>query len=602
MKKKQTAKNLIAILFLSLLPLFVFFLDSRLVHTHDGLVHLPRLAAWFKALGEGQIPVRWAGDLNYGYGTPVLIFMYPWPYFLGSLFLGLGMGLVGAFKSVLALSFLVSGITFFLFADAFFQSKEKAFLATVFYQFTSFRLVEMITRGAAGEVWTYAFLPLALWGLLKIFSKQKMKSPSAQKLRVPRNFEEGSDSPKDFDTPALLVRLRRTCASWSKFRPIRLDAVVLSGFLLTAFATGLLILSHNSVSLSFFLILLLFILFFGKRMTDYLLALTALGMGLALAAFYWLPALWERQYTYGDLFMKDLYLDHFPSLKQLFWPNLFNQSFGQVHHVAVQIGFFPLLALGLATFFLFKRKLKERERKTVLFSLTLFFLCLFFMQPISLSLWQKFALLRQFQFSWRLLSLVTLATALASFSFFQISSFKKKRPFFLLIFLVVLTSLAYWRPPEGFDRIEEADYWNFPLNTTYFGEANTIWAGNPPESYPDQRVAIIEGEGEVAQFTKQSNQQRFRVLAETEVNLVSRTIFFPGWRVFADQQPVPIEFQDQNYRGLITFRLPPGEHQVEIKFGRTKDRLISETISLVSFCLLIVGSLYLYYNHIRRKK
>jgi len=594
MKKKQTAKNLIAILFLSLLPLFVFFLDSRLVHTHDGLVHLPRLAAWFKALNDGQIPVRWAGDLNYGYGTPVLIFMYPWPYFLGSLFLSLGMGLVGAFKSVLALSFLVSGVTMFLFADAFWQSRQKAFLATIFYQFTSFRLVEMIARGVAGEVWTYAFLPLALWGLLKIFSKQRI-----------------------------------------------------SGFLLTAFATGLLILSHNSVSLSFFLILLLFILFFGKRITDYLLALTALGMGLGLAAFYWLPALWERQYTYGDLFMKDLYLEHFPSLKQLFWPNLFNQSFGQVHHVAVQIGFFPLLALGLATFFLFKRKLKERERKTVLFSLTLFFLCLFFMQPISLPLWQNFALLRQFQFSWRLLSLVTLATALASFSFFQmkppsvqrlgisfllkgkspawrdrlrfllhssaktkqggilrrkINSFKKKRPFFLLIFLVVLTSLAYWRPPEGFDRIEEADYWNFPLNTTYFGEANTIWAGNPPESYPDQRVAIIEGEGEVTQFTKQSNQQRFRVLAETEVNLVSRTIFFPGWRVFVDQQPVPIEFQDQNYRGLITFRLPPGEHQVEIKFGRTKDRLISETISLVSFCLLIVGGLFLGYNNIRRKK
>jgi len=549
MKKKQTAKNLIAILFLSLLPLFVFFLDSRLVHTHDGLVHLPRLAAWFKALNDGQIPVRWAGDLNYGYGTPVLIFMYPWPYFLGSLFLSLGMGLVGAFKSVLALSFLVSGVTMFLFADAFWQSRQKAFLATIFYQFTSFRLVEMIARGVAGEVWTYAFLPLALWGLLKIFSKQRI-----------------------------------------------------SGFLLTAFATGLLILSHNSVSLSFFLILLLFILFFGKRMTDYFLALTALGMGLGLAAFYWLPALWERQYTYGDLFMKDLYLEHFPSLKQLFWPNLFNQSFGQVHHVAVQIGCLPLLALGLATFFLLKGKLKEREKKTVLFSLTIFFLSLFLMQPISLPLWQRFALLRQFQFSWRLLSLVTLATTLASFSFFQISSFKKKRPFFLLIFLVVLTSLAYWRPPEGFDRIEEADYWNFPLNTTYFGEANTIWAGNPPESYPDQRVAIIEGEGEVTQFTKQSNLQRFRVLAETEVNLVSRTIFFPGWRVFADQRPVPIEFQDQNYRGLITFRLPPGEHQVEIKFGRTKDRLISETISLVSFCLLIVGGLFLGYNNIRRKK
>ena len=98
---KVKNKYLWLILLFSFLPALIVFRTSLLPHTHDGPVHLARMGAWFKALKAGQVPPRWAADLNYGYGTPILIFIYPWPYFLSTCFLLLGFGLVTSFKIVL---------------------------------------------------------------------------------------------------------------------------------------------------------------------------------------------------------------------------------------------------------------------------------------------------------------------------------------------------------------------------------------------------------------------------------------------------------------------------------------------------------------------
>ena len=157
------------ILILSLVPFIGVFTTSLLPHTHDGFVHLARIGAYFKALEDGQIPVRWAGDLNYGYGLPLFNFIYQVPYFISSIFIFLGLGLVNAFKVTLVLSFLLSGIFMFGFSLSFFKDLKKALLVTLFYQFMPFRLIEILVRGSFGEVYTYAFFPLVLWGITLLF-------------------------------------------------------------------------------------------------------------------------------------------------------------------------------------------------------------------------------------------------------------------------------------------------------------------------------------------------------------------------------------------------------------------------------------------------
>lgn len=520
---------------ISLLPLVSIFITPSFPHTHDGTVHLARMGAYFKALSDGQIPVRWAGELNYGYGMPLFNFIYQLPYAVASLFLFLGFGLVNSFKIVLSLSYILSGIFMLTFARAFLKDNKKAFLATIFYQFAPFRLVEILIRGSFGEVYAYTFLPLVLLGLTLIMKKAAYKT-----------------------------------------------------FFLTAIATALLILSHNSVSLLFFMVILGFVFVFAKTKKLLFLSFTALFFGLFLSAFYWAPAVFEHKYTYGDLFMRSIYLSHFPPLKNLFIPNFTNSQSFQTEGINVQIGFFHVLAIVLsALIIIWRKKLDAQAKKIINYSFILVVVAVFFMQPNAKIVWENISYLRQFQFPWRFLSVIVFATSLLSVSFLRFSFFQKKRAYALLIGFVIISTIYYWRPSLGFDKIDERYYWNFPLNTTYYGETDVIWSAGPAKSYPKERVEIIDGKATVRNLYKKSNFQTFVVESEAESRLVSHTQYFPGWRVYIGNKQVPIEFQDINWRGEITFRVPKGIHQVKILFEETKLRLFADAISVISLLGLL---------------
>jgi len=517
------------VLSLSILPLISIFSTSQFPHVHDGIVHLARMGAYFKALQDFQIPVRWAGDLNYGYGMPLFNFIYHVPYLLSSLFISLGFGLVGTFKIVLSLSFLLSGAFMFAFAKAFFKDDKKALLVAVFYQFAPFRFIEMFVRGSLGEVYTYAFFPAVLFGLTLLFRK-----------------------------------------------------VSIPNVVITAFATALLILSHNALSLTFFGICVLFILFFAKSRKNIVLALTSLFLGLMLSSFYWVPAIFEHKYTYGDLFMKDLFRSHFPPIQNFFIPNFTNTEALQTGGISVQFGLFHVIAIILGFFVLLKKKTEIKNKQIVIFSLILIASSLFIMSNFSLFLWEKISFLRQFQFSWRFLGVVIFATSLMSLSFFYTNIFKKKWVFITLITLVVCSTLYYWRPPLGFETIDEKYYWNYPLDTTYYGETDVIWSAGGASSYPKQRVEVIGGKAVIKNFKKKSNLHTFLVDAQNEAQLVDHTQYFPGWRVMVDNKEVKIEFQDPNNRGEITFWVPEGKHFVKVLFEETPIRLIADILSITT--------------------
>lgn len=511
---------------ISFLPTLGILLPQDLLHTHDGLVHLPRIAAYFKALTDGQIPVRWAGDLNFGYGLPLFNFIYQLPYFVASLFLFLGIGLVSSFKLTLVISFLLSGVFMFAFAKVFFADEKKALIVAVFYQFAPFRLVELLIRGSFGEVYAYTFLPLTLLGITLFLKNQSF-----------------------------------------------------SYFTLVSVSTALLVLSHNSVSLLFFAVIILFVLFFAKGTRIMALGILALLLGLLLSAFYWVPAIFEHKFTYGDLFMRNLYLEHFSPIQNFFIPNFFNSKMLQIGGVSVQIGIFHVMAIILGSFLLFRKK-----EPLLVYSLFLITFAFFFTQPISKIFWEYISFLRQFQFPWRFLSVLVFATSLLSYYFFTLSIFKKTIIYWVFIGIVVFSTSYYWQPKLGVDKIDENYYWNFPLNTTYYGETDIIWSAGPQSSYPKERVTIIAGQGTIEHFTKKSNLQTFTVSARTPITIASRTQYFPGWRAYVDGKEIPIQFQDPNWRGLITFSVPKGSYMVTLAFTETKLRLFAD---LVSFATLI---------------
>ena len=490
------------------------------------------MGAFLKALNDGEFPVRWAGDLNYGYGMPLFNFIYHFPYYVSSFFIFLGFGLVWAFKLTLLLSFILSGIFMLLFAKNFFEDDKKAFLATIFYQFYPFRLVELLIRGSFGEVYTYTFLPLVLYGLVKLFKKRNIKN-----------------------------------------------------ILITSIACGLLILSHNAISLVFYGVIFLFIVFFSKCKKNFFLGLLSLLFGTSLASYYWIPAILEHKYTYGDLFMKEIYKSHFVPFVNFFIPNFFNDPRFQTGGIPVNFGFFQTLGIVFGILFIFR---KNKEKRIYIFSLFLICISIFLMRPVSEFLWSNISFLRQFQFPWRLLSVGAIATAFLSMTYLSFSIFKKKVFYLLLVFLVVFSTIYYWKQSLRFYSVKEDYYWNFPLNTTYFGETDVIWSEGPAKSYPKKRVEIISGKGRIINFTRNTKSQKFQTEGENELSIISHTQYFPGWRAYVDGVQVPIQFQDGHWRGQIIFSVPKGRHEIKLSFGESFLRLVADSISLISIILFFI--------------
>src|SRR5207253_11243745 len=82
---------------LSLLPLADLF-HPGLPITHDGQDHVARIANFYQNLSEGVAIPRWAPHLNWDYGHPIIMFLYPLPSYVASLFHGLHINLIDSTK------------------------------------------------------------------------------------------------------------------------------------------------------------------------------------------------------------------------------------------------------------------------------------------------------------------------------------------------------------------------------------------------------------------------------------------------------------------------------------------------------------------------
>jgi len=83
-------------------------------------------------------------------------------------------------------------------------------------------------------------------------------------------------------------------------------------------------------------------------------------------------------------------------------------------------------------------------------------------------------------------------------------------------------------------------------------------------------------------------EHRYKIKVREKSQIVDNTLYFPGWKVWVDGDEVFINPHDFNWRGLITYPVFNGEHQVVVKFTKTKTRQFAELISLVSFIFLLL--------------
>ena len=82
-----------------------------------------------------------------------------------------------------------------------------------------------------------------------------------------------------------------------------------------------------------------------------------------------------------------------------------------------------------------------------------------------------------------------------------------------------------------------------------------------------------------------SERKRFSESAATPVTLALRLVNYPAWEITVDGRKVQPESAPMTAEMLLP--LPPGSHQVEVRFRRTWDRTAGDAISVLSAIVLI---------------
>ncbi len=331
---------------------------------------------------------------------------------------------------------------------------------------------------------------------------------------------------------------------------------VISGIFL-----ALLMITHNLIFLPFVGIYILW----SRNIKNIIISLI---IAFGLTAFFWLPALWEKQFTLvDDLLTKNLasYKIHFVCLPQL-WDSLWGYGgsiAGCIDGMSFKLGKLHIIASLLA---LIVAVIKKSKIIFILFLLFIF--SVFMTTEYSSFIWDRIPQLWYLQFPWRFLEFAALFSALLAGSIF------KYIPRYLSIFLILLLLFFNVKlfQPQTYLNVTDTDLTSEleikqKVSSTSF---EYLPKGSPLKASDYQNIEVLPSQLPIANF--------------------------PGWKVFVDGEEV--EFNDNNKYKLITLNFPIQNKNVIAKFTNTPVRVIGNFTTLI--CIVVV-SLYLTYEYRRNK-
>ena len=511
--------------------------------SHDGEWMVIRLTDFHRALRDGQFPVRFAGRLNHGYGYPVFNFLYPFSFYFSEIFHLLGFSFVSSVKIVFILSFLLSGIFMFLWAKNYWGSLG-GLISALIYIYTPYRFLDIYVRGSIGEAVAFIFPPL------------------------------------------IFLMIDRLIKRYNRF-----------DLFIGGLAFAALITSHNTMAMLFLGLIAIYIFFLKHR--SRVIGYWLLVVGLGTACFFWLPALLEKKYVIFDQVLISNFFLHFPTLKQLLVPNWgYGPSLplSDQDTLSFQIGIVNLLVFVLVSILALANP-KFRKKKEVRFFLTIFLFSFFLMTKYSYFFWRIFPIYNFIQFPWRLLSLTTFSTSFLAGALINSlpQRFKIMAGFWFIILLLILN--RDYVKPENYVFKDDSYYATNDGTTTVANEYMPIWVKKHPQERAENKIEVLEGELEIQNLMVKSNRISFSAKADKEVLIQVNTIYYPGWKVFVDDQSWNFHFE--NELGVLQFNLPKGEHKAAVVFRETPLRKTTNAISLIflliPFCIILKG-------HVQKKK
>ncbi len=517
---------------------------------HDTPDHVARIAGFYQSLSEGNPVPRWGGNLNWGYGHPILMFLYPLPSYAASLFHAVGFSLVDSTKLVFAVSYLVSILAMYLFASTAWGTASGVIAATL-YGFAPYRFVDLYVRGAIGEHVAFIFPPLILYGMLTMTKNHRG----------------------------------------------------IAGGAIIALGMAGLILSHNAMALMMLPLIVLYaayLCFFEakNRRRFFLFTVYCLLTGLLLSAFFWIPAFFEGKYTLRDIVTKNDFLTRFVPW-QWFFVSPWNYGGGNDFTKQVGSGNWIALLGALVVFF----RAKEAKIRWLMGALLMVFAAsLFLMVPASLPIWERITILQKFQFPWRFLAIPVIASSiLGAITLTHVPKRFHLLIVFCLLSITAITTVSMWRA-KAYDMNPEAYYSGIYNSTTDTGESSPVWSVRFMEHRPAAEYEVIGGQAVIVPVMRSTTRHEFVVNARNGARIVDNTLYFPGWTVAINGRPLDLVdeliYQDPNYRGLMTFRVPAGESRIVVTFTDTKLRKVANILSIAGFAVIVLYEAFRRHRHV----
>lgn len=542
-KENKERLYIFLIFLLSFFLVFDLFFNKGHSAHMDGRAHITTITQFYMAIKSGDLRATWADGFA-NYGMPVPIVAHQLISYLGAWMTFLTQDVITSWKIVALIAAFLSNLIFYKFLRIYFK-QITAFTAVFLYNVAPYRILNLFVREALPEFFASVFFPLVLLSLYYLIKEKKR---------------------------------------W---------AILMLVFSITA-----MILSHPMMMVVASFIIFPYLLFLLKDEKDRLkqLILTGVSMvgGLLIGAYYLLPLTIEIKYFYygsGNHLTpgQTLHLRNFidPSWYYYFERDILNRG----HFVTP--GVFELIIFLCGVLYLIRRIIVKRKWKPDMLDLSIFVgvITLFLTTDFSLVLYTHIIPLSNIQFPWRMLSLfIFIPPLIVAYILNTFDERKTKIVAFCLIAFFALTRFPQLYSKNNTDHpFSQYMFTKINLHST---NMNTIWTGET-EDYPVKRNKgeIIEGEGKILSRTLSNSWRKYTVDASTTIRMSDNTFYFPGWKVWVDNKPVEIQFQDPNYRGVITYLVPPGKHNIYLKFTNTKVRVIGNIISIVS----IVTFTFLYY-------
>lgn len=518
------------------LPSTISLFQSCSISGFDLEYHTVTLGQFHRCLLDGQLLARWCPDMGGGYGYPLFIYYPPLVYWVAIPFVWLGASDSTAIQITIGLALLAAAVAMYFLASLRWGTRAGILAATA-YTYAPYHLVTAYVKGALAELFSFVWAPLIL---LSLFHLQAEASAAR--------------------------------------------AVVL------AFLYAALILTNNSSALLFSLVFIPYILYASarERSVRFLLyASTGMLGGILLSAFFWIPAILEKNYVQISR-MASGYFDfrrHFVSLAELFYSPWNYGGSGFLNQFSRMAGVMQwvLLAGGIACMW------RREGRNERLFFIVAFLLSVVMMLPMSVSIWATAPLLQFLQFPWKFLAVTMLAGSCLSSSIVvaPVGEGAKWGLLGVSVALILLFDVSHARPQGSICRAEDfaspAHVRVLTLQTMnrydfthYYTSYLPVQVKRAPQTIAATKVEPAGGLRVISEEIR-SDRYRFRLRVEEPVRIIVNAFWFPGWQGFVDGRCVQVLPEADS--GRLTLFVDQGEHDVVLRFGHTPLRLWALALS-----------------------